>query len=238
MLLGNSIRKAAAELIGTFTLVFAGCGSIMVAERYPGSISSGSIPIIFGLAVAAMIYAVGHISGAHFNPAVTLAFAVARHFPKKEILIYWIAQVLGACIAIALLFLLLPAGKTFGATIPTVPVLQAVMWEIILTFFLMFVIIAVATDTRAVGVMAGAAIGITVMIGAFIGGPITGASMNPARSLAPAIAQGELKFFWIYILGPFLGAILAALLYQWIRCEKETENKENSSNIKEAKGCC
>lgn len=231
----NNIRKAIAELVGTFTLVFAGCGSIMIADRYPGSISPNIIPVIFGLAVASMIYAVGHISGAHFNPAVTLAFAIVRHFPKREVFVYWIAQVLGALLAIALLWLLLPTGKNYGATIPTVSWFQAVNWEIILTFFLMFVIISVATDTRAVGVMAGAAIGITVIIGAFIGGPITGASMNPARSLAPAIAQGRLNVIWIYILGPFLGAILAAFLYQWIRCENSTENKPNTNA---AKGCC
>lgn len=215
----NSFRKAVAEAIGTFAIVFSGCGSVMVAERFPGSVPISAVSVVFGLAVAAMIYAVGHISGAHFNPAVTLGFAIARHFPMRQVLIYWLAQVLGALAATALLVLLLPVGKNFGATIPHVPAIQAIGWETILTFFLMFVIIAVATDTRAEGTMAGAAIGATVMLGAFVGGPVTGASMNPARSLAPAIAQGSLDVFWIYLIGPVVGAVFAALLYSWIRKE-------------------
>ncbi|MBY0472632.1 MIP family channel protein [bacterium] len=223
------LSKAVAEAIGTFALVFAGCGAVMVSERFPGSISGSAIPLVFGLAVAAMIYAVGHISGAHFNPAVTLAFVVARHFPKREVLSYWLAQFFGAVTAISLLYLLLPAGNTYGATIPVVPTLQALGWEIVLSFFLMFVIIAVATDTRAVGVMAGAAIGATVILCALVGGPVTGASMNPARTLAPAIFQGRLDVFWIYLVGPSVGTTLAAILYEWIRCEPQKKN---------AKGCC
>ncbi len=190
------IRKALAEMIGTFAIVFAGCGSVMVMERFPGSYPATVIPVVFGLIVAAMIYALGHISGAHFNPAVTLAFAVSRHFPVKEVLSYWTAQFGGAILAIFILTLLLPQGASYGATIPHVPVAQALGWEIILTFFLMFVIIAVATDTRAVGTMAGAAIGATVMLAAFIGGPVTGASMNPAnyrtRSQRDGLALGPL----------------------------------------------
>jgi MIP family channel proteins len=210
-------KKSLAEVIGTFTLVFAGCGSIMVAERFPGTLSHAVIPVIFGLAVAVMIYAVGHISGAHFNPAVTLAFAAARHFPFEQVLAYWLAQLTGALAAISVLKLILPFGQTYGATFPAVPDWQAFAWEIILTFFLMFVIVAVATDTRAVGTMAGAAIGGTVMFAAWVGGPVTGASMNPARSLAPAFFEGHLGVLWIYILGPCLGAVLAALLYEAIR---------------------
>lgn len=219
-----------AEFIGTFAMVFIGCGSIMVAERFPGSIPEFAIPTVFGLVVAAMIYAVGHISGAHFNPAVTLAFAVARHFPLREVLSYWIAQTAGALAAIGTLAVLLPHGVLFGATVPAVDPMQAVAWEAVLTFFLMFVIIAVATDTRAVGVMAGAAIGAAVIMGALVGGPVTGASMNPARSLAPAIFQGRLDVIWIYLAGPFSGAVLAALAYEWIRC--------GARGPKNAKGCC
>lgn len=222
-----SIRKAAAEAIGTFVLVFAGCGALTVSNRFPGTIPPGAVPVIFGLAVAAMVYAVGHISGAHFNPAVTLAFAVARHFPKKEIPLYWLAQFLGAGVAISILSLALPSGNLFGATIPSVSGAQALVWEIILTFCLMFVIIAVATDTRAEGTMAGAAIGAAVMIDAFTGGPVSGASMNPARSLAPALFEGRMGGLWIYFVGPAVGALLAALLYEWIRCEPN-----------DAKGCC
>ncbi len=211
------LKRSLAEFIGTFTLVFAGCGSIMVVERFPGSLSPSVISVVFGLAVAVMIYAVGHVSGAHFNPAVTLAFAAARHFPFEEVLAYWLSQFVAAFAAIATLGVILPAGKSYGATTPSVPLLQALSWEIILTFFLMFVIVAVATDTKAVGTMAGAAIGGTVMLGAWIGGPVTGASMNPARSLAPALFEGRLDVMWIYIVGPCIGAVLAALFYEAIR---------------------
>jgi aquaporin NIP len=211
------LKKSLAEVVGTFTLVFCGCGSIMVAERYPGILSHASISVIFGLAVAVMIYAVGHISGAHFNPSVTLAFAAARHFPFEEVLVYWISQFAGAFGAVGVLKLILPTGNSYGATVPSVPFLPALTWEIILTFFLMFVIVAVATDTRAVGTMAGAAIGGTVMLAAWVGGPVTGASLNPARSLAPAVFEGRLDVMWIYVLGPCLGAVLAALFYEAIR---------------------
>ncbi|HTA76599.1 MAG TPA: MIP family channel protein [bacterium] len=216
-------KKSVAEAIGTFTILFAGCGSVMVAERFPGSISSGGISVIFGLAVMVMIYAVGHISGAHFNPAVTLAFAATRHFPLKEVGAYWLAQVIGAVSAIGLLTVLLPHGNSFGATHTSLQPIQAVGWEIVLTFFLMFVIMAVATDTRAVGTMAGAAIGGTVMLAAWVGGPVTGASMNPARSLAPALFEGNLSSLWIYLVGPFIGALLAAFIYSHLRHEPSGE---------------
>ena len=213
------LHQAIAEAVGTFALVFAGCGAIMVAERFPGSLHPMAVPVVFGLVIMVMIYAVGHISGAHFNPAVTLAFAVAKHFPKNHILLYWAAQCCGAVIAIVLLKCLLPVGEGHGATLPAISPLAAVGFEVVLTFFLMFVIIAVATDARAVGNLAGAAIGATVMMGAFLGGPVTGGSMNPARSLAPALFQGTISSMWIYLMGPFIGAVLAALLYQYIRGE-------------------
>jgi len=215
------IYKAVAEAIGTFTLVFAGCGGMMVSERFPGSLPAFAIPLIFGIAVMMMVYAAGHISGAHFNPAVTLAFSIARHFPAKQVPLYWLAQCAGAFLALFLLIMLLPEGKSFGATAPHIAYGQALGWEIVLTFFLMFVIISVATDTRAVGIMAGIAIGASVTLGAFIGGPLTGASMNPARSLAPAVFEHRLDALWIYIAGPMIGALLAAFLYEWIRNPKE-----------------
>jgi aquaporin NIP len=223
------LTQALAELIGTFALVFAGTGTVMVMERFPGSHSPAVVPLVFGLVVAAMIYALGHISGAHFNPAVTLGFALARHFPWRKVFLYWGAQLLGAILATFLLKALLPPGELYGATVPALGLGAALGWEIMLTFFLMLVITAVATDTRAVGTMAGAAIGATVMFCAFLGGPLTGASMNPARSLGPALAQGELGTLWIYFLGPCVGAGAAALLYEWIRCEQKT---------KDTKGCC
>ncbi len=212
-------RRALAEAVGTFAIVFAGCGAARVSERF-GSPAT-CVPLVFGLAVAAMIYAVGHVSGAHFNPAVTLAFAAARHFPSKDVLAYWGAQFAGAFAAIALLALLLPGEGTFGATVPSVPVIQALGWECVITFFLMFVIIAVATDTRAVGMLAGFAIGATVTFCAYLAGPVTGASMNPARSAAPALFAGTLGSLWIYFAAPAAGAVLAGVIYGQIRGEKQ-----------------
>lgn len=213
-------HKAAAELVGTFAIVFAGCGSIIAAERL--QVAAPSAAAVFGLVVAAMIYAAGHISGAHFNPAVTLAFAIARHFQRREVLAYWAAQTAGAFLAIAALYVLLPSGTSYGATRPApgITVAQALGWEFVLSFFLMFVIIAVATDTRAVGTMAGAAIGATVALDALVGGAVTGASMNPARSMAPAFFEGRFDQLWIYLAGPASGTTAAALLYEWIRCDR------------------
>jgi MIP family channel proteins len=220
-------QKCLAEFIGTYALVFFGCGAIMVAERF-GSIPPFAIPLIFGAVVAAMIYTVGHISGAHFNPAVTLAFAVTRHFPLRQVLPYWLAQFLGGIAAMAMLAFLLPPGQSYGATVSDA-LIMAFLWEVLLSFFLMFVITAVATDTRAVGVMAGIAIGAIVALCAYIGGPMSGASMNPTRSLAPALFQGSLDTLWIYLSAPFIGAALGGMAYQAIRCE---------SDGSDAKGCC
>jgi MIP family channel proteins len=210
-------QRALAEFIGTFTLVFAGCGAVMVAERFPGSVAPGTIPMVFGIAIAIMIYAVGHISGGHFNPAVSLGLSVAGQLPKKDLAPYWASQALGALAATALLAALLPAGHGYGATVPLVPAWQAVAWEAVLTFFLVFVILAVATDKRAPAGFAGLAIGATICLDAFVGGPITGASMNPARSLAPALWQGEWGVLWIYFAGPAIGAVVAALTYERLR---------------------
>jgi aquaporin NIP len=225
-------HKLGAEFIGTFALVFAGCGSIMLIERMPGAISPAAIPAVFGLIIACMVYAVGHISGAHFNPAVTLAFSIARHFPVKEIPAYWLAQFAGGIAASCLLSVLLPEGRSFGATIPGIALISALGVEIVLSFFLMFVIIAVATDTRAEGTMAGVAIGGIVAVAAIFGGPLTGASMNPARSLGPALFERHFDDLWIYFVGPFVGATLAAVSYEWIRCNPEKNNQND------AKGCC
>lgn len=210
-------RRALAEFTGTFALVFAGCGAVMVGQRFPGSVAPGAVPVVFGLVVAAMIYAVGHVSGAHFNPAVTLAFSAVGRFRRGDLLPYWAAQCLGAVAAVALLALLLPAGPGYGATLPSVGPLRALGWEAVLSFFLMFVITAVATDTRGHGALAGLAIGAVVCLDAFVGGPVTGASMNPARSLAPALWQGSLDSLWIYLAGPAAGAMLGAWAYEQTR---------------------
>jgi aquaporin NIP len=211
-------QALAAEAIGTFALVFAGCGAIMVNEQ-SGDLGHVGIALTFGLVIMAMIYAAGHISGAHFNPAVTFAFGLTRHFPWPRAVGYWAAQLSGALSAALLLRASLGDVANVGATLPSGSDGQAFLWETILTFFLMFVIMAVATDARAVGESAALAVGGTVALDALFGGPITGASMNPARSAGPAIAAADLNDLWIYIAAPLVGASLAALTYQVLRGE-------------------
>ena len=213
-------RILAAEAIGTFTLVFAGAGAVMVDAKTQ-ALGQVGIAITFGLVIAAMIYAVGHISGAHLNPAVSFAFALTRHFPWTRVGAYWAAQVAGALAAAVLLRALLGDVGNVGATVPSGSDGQSFVWEIVLTFFLMFVVVAVATDTRAVGEAAALAIGGTVGLDAMFGGPISGASMNPARSLGPGLVAGELSTLWIYLVAPPLGAALGALSYQLIRGQRD-----------------
>ena len=215
-------RSLVAEAIGTFALVFAGCGAIMVDQK-TGALGHIGVAITFGLVIMAMIYAVGHISGAHFNPAVTASFALTRHFPRLHIVPYWAAQLAGALLAAAILRGSLGNIAHVGATYPTGTDAQAFLWEAVLSFFLMFVIMAVATDASAVGEAAAIAIGGTVGLDAMFGGPITGASMNPARSLGPALVTGDLHTIWIYLLAPIAGATLAALTYTFIRGEPVTD---------------
>jgi MIP family channel proteins len=211
-------RSLLAETIGTFALVFAGCGAIMVDAK-THSLGHVGVAISFGLVIMVMIYAAGHISGAHFNPAVTAAFAVSRHFPWPSVAAYWAAQLAGALAAALILRSSLGDIAHLGATLPAGSNGQAFLWEGVLTFFLMFVIMAVATDTRAVGEAAAIAIGGTVGLDAMFGGPITGASMNPARSIGPAVAAGDYTSLWVYILAPLAGAALAAVTYQVLRAE-------------------
>lgn len=214
------IRRALAEGIGVFALVFAGCGAIIAEAEHPGSLGTVGIALVFGLIVMAMVYATGHLSGAHLNPAVTVAFVLTRHFPRAEAFAYVAAQVGGALAAAALLAAIWPSQPAaLGATLPTVGVGSAFAYEVVLSAFLMFVILAVATDSRAVGAAAAIAIGGTVGLDALFGGPITGASMNPARSLGPALVSGELRDLWLYLLAPVVGAVLGALAYQLIRGE-------------------
>ena len=211
-------RALAAEAIGTFALVFAGCGAIMV-DAQTEALGQVGVALAFGLAITVMVYAVGHVSGAHFNPAVSLAFAVTRHFPWTRVLAYWGAQLAGALAAAALLRGSLGDTAHVGATVPSGSDRQSLLWEIVLTFLLMFVIMAVATDTRAVGEAAALAIGGTVALGALAGGPVSGASLNPARSLGPALVAGESASLWVYVAGPLAGATLGALAYQLVRGE-------------------
>lgn len=211
-------RRALMEGIGTFALVSAGCGAIVANATHAGSLGGVGVSLVFGLVIMAMIYAGGHLSGAHYNPSVTLAFTLARHFPLRDALAYVCAQLAGASAAALLLLAAWPQKPAhLGTTLPSVASGTALGYEIVLTAFLMFVITAVATDTRAVGAAAAIAIGGTVGLDALFGGPITGASMNPARSFGPALASGTWSQFWVYVAGPLLGATLGVFAYELVR---------------------
>lgn len=210
------VRALAAEAIGTFALVFAGCGAIMVDAK-TGQLGHVGVAITFGLVIMFGIYAVGHISGAHFNAAVTFAFALTRHFPWPRAAAYWCAQLTGALAAALLLRASLGNIAHVGATFPSGSDGQSFVWELVMTAFLMFVILAVATDTRAVGEAAAIAIGGTIGLDAMFGGPISGASMNPVRSLAPGLVSGDLHAIWIYLAAPIVGAAVGGLAYQLVR---------------------
>jgi MIP family channel proteins len=206
--------------LAAFALVFAGCGAIVADARYDEALGTVGVGIVFGLVIMVMVYATGHLSGAHINPAVTTAFALTRHLPGRDAITYVVAQLAGAVLGALLLLAVWPDQPAhLGATLPSVGVGSALLYELVLTAFLMFVIMAVATDTRAVGAAAAIAIGGTVALDAIFGGPVTGASMNPARSFGPALAASEWHDFWLYVLGPVVGASLGALAYQLVRGE-------------------
>lgn len=214
-------RRAAAEGLGAFALVFAGCGAIVTDAVHAGTLGSVGVALVFGLVIMAMVYATGHLSGAHLNPAVTLAFTLTRHFPRREALAYVAAQLAGAVAGALLLWAVWPSQPAhLGTTLPSVGAGGALVYEAALTALLMFTIMAVATDTRAVGAGAAIAIGGAVGLDALFGGPITGASMNPARSVGPALVSGELRDLWIYLVAPVAGAALGALAYQFVRGEQ------------------
>jgi aquaporin NIP len=214
---GPAAGRYAAEFLGTFALVFAGPGAAVVNAYTNGGVTPVGIGLTFGLIVGAMIYAIGHISGAHINPAVTLAFTVTRHFPLRDLPGYLLAQLAGAAAASLVTKGLYGNVAHLGATLPSHGVGQAAVLEGLLTFFLMFVIMSVATDVRAVGEAAAIAFGGYVALAATFAGPIAGASMNPARSFGPALVSNDWSSWWAYWLGPIVGALLGALAYQLVR---------------------
>lgn len=214
------MKKYYAEFCGSFALLFAGCGAIVVDQMQGGRLGSMGIAFVFGFVVMAMIYALGDISGAHFNPAVSFGFWLAKRISWKEMLIYSLSQILGALSAILLLKIMFPFQASLGETLPApglVP--QAFVAEIFLTALLMFVILSVSTGSKEKGLMAGLAIGSVVALAAMFAGPLSGASMNPARSLAPALLTAHTQFLWIYLLAPILGSGLAVLSCKL--CQKE-----------------
>ena len=203
------MKKITAEFLGTFALVFAGTGAIIINDISGGTITHVGIALTFGLIVLAMVYTLGDISGAHLNPAVTLGFCAARRFSVRDVLPYILAQCAGALLASGILKLLFPAHQNLGATHPAGPAMQSFILETVLTFLLMFVVLNVSTGAKEKGVTAGIAIGAVIGLEAMFAGPITGASMNPARSLAPALLSGHMADLWIYLAAPVLGALLA-----------------------------
>ena len=216
------MKKLGAELLGTFALVFAGTGAIVINNASGGAVSHVGVALTFGLIVLAMIYTLGDISGAHLNPAVTLGFFAARRFKGVDVLPYIVSQCLGAVGASVVLRLLFPQDANLGATSPAGSPLQSFVLELILTALLMFVILAVSTGAREKGITAGIVVGSVIGLEAMFAGPISGASMNPARSLAPAVVSFHLQALWIYLLAPVLGALFGVL---GCRCVRE-------------KGCC
>jgi aquaporin Z len=203
------MRKLAAEFFGTFAVVFAGTGAIIVNQVSGGAIGHAGIAMTFGLVVLAMIYTFGDVSGAHLNPAVTVAFAVARRFPWREVGGYATAQLGGAFAASVVLRVLFPENQSLGATLPAGSNAQSFLLEVVLTFLLMLVILNVSIGAKEKGVTAGIAVGAVIALEAMFAGPISGASMNPARSLAPALVSGHASVVWIYLVAPVLGALLA-----------------------------
>lgn len=225
------LSKYAAEAAGAFCLVFAGTGAVVVDQVTGGGVGALGVSLVFGLVVLAMVYAVGHISGAHLNPAVTLGFYSAGRLPAREIAPYLAAQLAGAVLASAALRLLFWGEATsLGMTLPSGPWPRSLGFEFLLTAILMFVVMAVATDHRAQGVMAGVAIGATIALEAILGGPVSGASMNPARSFGPALLSWDFGGHWLYWAGPIAGALFGAAAYRAVQCDlPATEG---------APGCC
>jgi aquaporin Z len=216
------MKRFLAEALGTFALVFCGTGAIIINQQSGGVIGHAGIAATFGLIVTAMIYTFGNLSGAHFNPAVTIAFAAAGLFKWREVPPYTVAQLTGAFLASLLLKALFASNPTLGATLPAGSDMQSFILETVLTFFLMLVILFTSQGSKEAGVMAGIAIGATVLLEAMFAGPICGASMNPARSIAPAVVSAHIQSLWIYIAAPILGALIATVAWHGLKEQKST----------------
>ncbi|CAL5191209.1 unnamed protein product [Lathyrus oleraceus] len=221
-------RKVFAEVIGTYLLVFVGSGSAAMNAIDENKVTKLGASLAGGFIVTVMIYAIGHISGAHMNPAVSLAFATITHFPWKQVPFYIAAQLTGAISASYTLRALLEPSKHLGATSPSGSNIQALIIEIVTTFTMVFISTAVATDSKAIGEVAGVAVGSSVCIASIVAGPISGGSMNPARTLGPAIASASYKGIWVYMVGPITGALLGAWSYVVIQ---ETDHKQDIVNL-------
>lgn len=219
------MKKYIAELLGTFALVLCGTGAIVINQQSGGTVTHVGIAITFGLIVMAMIYTFGNISGAHLNPAVSIGFTIAKRLPAKELTPYILSQVVGAFLASLLLKYLFPGNELLGTTLPAGGAAQSFILESLLTFFLMLVIINVATGSKEQGMFAGLAIGSTVLLEAMFAGPICGASMNPARSLAPAVVSTHTAHLWIYLAGPVIGALAAIPVWKYLSSASPNESK-------------
>jgi aquaporin NIP len=214
------VNKLAAEFFGTFALVFAGTGAIVINDVTGGAVTHAGIALTFGLVVLAMIYTVGDVSGAHLNPAVTLGFFAAGRCGLTTVLTYIVSQLLGAMAASLLVHFLFPQNETLGTTLPAGSVTQSFILETVLTFILMWVILSVSTGAKEKGITAGIAVGSVIGLEAMFAGPICGASMNPARSFAPALVSMHFEHLWIYLVAPALGALLAVPVCRLICPEK------------------
>jgi len=216
------IKKLVSEFTGTYFLVFCGTGAIVINQVTGGTVTHAGIAITFGLVVMSLIYGLGDVSGAHFNPAVSIAFTIARKFPVACLAPYIITQFAGALAASYTLRFLFPENEMLGATLPAGSEMQSFILEFLLTFLLMLVIMKVAHGSKETGMFAGIAIGSVVLLEAMFAGPVCGASMNPARSLGPAVASLHIEHLWLYLVAPTLGASSAILLYNYLKPEIKT----------------